>query len=84
MQDIHNIREFRHVDDPKGAAGIPYPNLPHTRPDRGHRLPVVGIQALLHLVELVPCFLPREHRKGTQIIKGAAQEFNRLPITEHS
>ena len=53
MQDQYRVRERRYVDDPECPGIFPDPDFANARTYRFHRLPVVGIVAVLDLVELV-------------------------------
>ena len=53
MQHVNRIRKCGDVDYPEHSAKIVYPNLPHTHPDGGHRLPVIRMEAALKPVDLV-------------------------------
>lgn len=53
-------------------AELPFlmqPNLDDAWPDGGHRPPVIRIESLLNLAELIPCRTAGRRRKGAQIIQ---------------
>ena len=78
MQHIDDIDPLRHINDAERAGGVPYPNLFHTLANARHRLPVVRLQTVLHLVELMACLAPGRQGKGTQVVEGAAAEIDRF------
>jgi len=64
MQDLNGLRERGYIQYAKGSVLLANPNLPDARADVGHRFPVVGIVALLHLKQLEACFTTGGCRKS--------------------
>ena len=55
-----------------------YSYLAHARPDPGHWLPVVRVEAALHPVELMARLAPCRIGEGAQVIERGSKEGNRL------
>lgn len=58
MKNVSRSRELGDIHNTEGAMFFPNANLPDTRTDAVHGFPVVGLQPVLHSVELIPSSAP--------------------------
>ena len=73
---MDGVGELGDVED----AELPFlmqPNLDDAWPDGGHGPPVIRIESLLNLAELIPCRAGRR-RKGAQIIQRGTEKVQVL------
>src|SRR6185369_2175884 len=63
MEDIDGIGEPGHVDDAVGAGLVSYADFLNSGTNAWHGLPVFGLQAVLHTVELESCLTACIQRK---------------------
>src|SRR5262245_60419033 len=77
MKDVHRFFERRQVEHSVGELRA-NPNLAHTWTDAGHRLPVVGIESLLHLAQLKAASPSRVRRKSADVATRRRQPGERL------
>lgn len=74
MKDDHAVADTGQIDNPEGAAGLPYANLPHAGSNRLHRFPVAGVETLLDLAQLIARLRPRLIRKVSEVREAVAEE----------
>src|SRR5713101_7242167 len=77
VQDIHGFGKRRDVEDAVFQARMD-PDLADAGADRGHRFPVVRIEALLHAPDLEARIPPRIGGEGPEGGQGAAEPRDRL------
>jgi len=80
MQHVDTFGERRNVEHSMLKPG-PDPNLPDAGSDDCHRLPVVGLQALLNATQLKAGEPPGQARKPPQIGAGRAKPED--PLVGH-
>ncbi|KOF54827.1 hypothetical protein AD428_04440 [Achromobacter sp. DMS1] len=69
MDHIDGIGELGDVDDPESAVTIANADFSDTLAHCVHRLPVIRIQTVLHLIDLVTRFALGRGWEGAKIIK---------------
>ena len=79
MQYVNGLLELGDIDDPEFAT-LMDSDFSYSRADRGHRPPVVRVQATLYLAELIASRPAGRLRKGTQIVQHGTNEFQRFHI----
>jgi hypothetical protein len=79
-RSVHHIDRFRERGDVEYAVLEPgvNPDLSNPGPHAGHRLPVIGIEALLDPSELKPGAPPRHGRKRAEVAPGASEPHDWL------
>jgi hypothetical protein len=58
VQDINRISKLCDENDTERTVGVPNPNLLCTGADSWHGLPIVRLEALLHLIDLMTGLAP--------------------------
>lgn len=80
MQYVNEPGEIRHIDCPKSSRSIANANFPDTGTDGRKWLPIVRIDAPLHLVWLVSDSTPSHFRKSAKVIQTASAKPERLGL----
>jgi hypothetical protein len=72
--------KLRHIYNPEGPTGITYPDFFNPGTDAWHRLPIIRLNALLHLVNLVAGFSASLLWKRSQVSQRTAAKLHRFAI----
>jgi hypothetical protein len=83
VQHVDDISKLGYVDHPKRSFFLPNPYFADARPDHVHRLPVIRVAALLHLVDLMASLPTGTNRKVAEVVQGTSPEFNGLGAHGH-
>lgn len=78
MEDIDRVGQSSGVDDAVRAAVVPHTDLLDALANRRHGLEVVGLQSMLHTIQLVPSIPLRVIREFPQAMQGISKELDRL------